>query len=148
MSKVIQALLSGMFFTFILDFFIFLGIKINYIDTNNINEYYNVLFSDHQNIYVFIFFTILIGYVSIYRSNKLSFIVLLPLIVISFSTLISSVGLKTGELLLKRSNVTINTLKHSYTGDIIYNARKEIVFYDYRLDKILHLNKNKIIGEY
>ena len=31
MSKVVQAFLSGMFFTFILDFFLFLGVFENYI---------------------------------------------------------------------------------------------------------------------
>ena len=51
MSKLIQALLTGIFITFILDFFIFLGIKQNYIDFYEIDVYYNILFADHQNIF-------------------------------------------------------------------------------------------------
>lgn len=147
MSKIVQAFMSGAFFTFFLDFFIFLGIKINYIDTNDINEYYNILFADHQNIFIYLIFSIIIGYVTIYRSNKLSIILMTPLAILSFSTLISPIGQQLGEYMFKTSNVTIKTEKFSYTGDILYEARDEIVFFDYRLQKKLNLNKTKIISE-
>jgi len=52
MSKLIQAFLAGIFFTFFLDFFIFLGILLHYINFYEIDLYYNILFADNQNIFL------------------------------------------------------------------------------------------------
>jgi hypothetical protein len=75
MTKLFQAFLTGAFFTFILDFFLFLGMKLNYIDKHNIDLYYNIFFADNQNIFIYGFFTLLIGYLVIYVANTLSLIV-------------------------------------------------------------------------
>ena len=56
MNKLFQAFLTGVFFTFILDFFLFLGIFLNYIKYYEIDLYYNILFADHQNIYIYLIF--------------------------------------------------------------------------------------------
>ncbi|WP_457746993.1 hypothetical protein [Sulfurimonas sp.] len=148
MSKVIQALLSGMFFTFILDFFLFLGIKENYIDYYNIKVYYNILFADHQNIYIFSFFTLLLGYITIYLNNKIAITITGILFLLSASTLIPPVGKKVAEKILMQKNVTLQTQKYSYHGDIYYDGRKEITFYDNTLKKVIILNKNEIKGKY
>lgn len=144
MSKIIQAFLSGMFFTFILDFFLFLGIKLNYIDKLEIDLYYNILFADNQNLFIFLFFTILLGYITLYMSNKTALIVVGLLFAISFSTLISPIGFTTGELLLMQKDKRVEMQKFIYKGDIYYDGRKEIYFYDYRLDQMIKLEKKKI----
>jgi len=148
MTKLVQAFLSGVFFTFILDFFIILGIKINYIEPHNINVYYNILFADHQNIFIFLFFTIIIGYLISYASTKSTLIGVGILFVLAFSTLIPPIGEAVGELILLKKDITLKTEKFSYHGDIYYDGRKEITFYDYKLKKVIILNKNKVIGEY
>jgi len=148
MSKLIQSFLSGVFFTFILDFFIILGVKINYIEVHNIDVYYNILFADHQNIFVFLFFTIIIGYLITYSSTKVALISIGTMFLISFSTLVSPIGYKVGETLLMQKNTTIKTERFSYNGDIYYNGRKKITFYDYKLKRVIILDKNKVIGEY
>jgi hypothetical protein len=148
MTKLVQAFLSGVFFTFILDFFIILGIKINYLEAHNINVYYNILFADHQNIFIFLFFTIIIGYLVSYASTKSTLIGVGTLFVLAFSTLIPPVGEAVGELILLKKDITLKTDKFSYHGDIYYDGRKEITFYDYKLKKVIILNKNKVIGEY
>lgn len=148
MSKIVQALLAGMFFTFFMDFFIFLGIKVNYIDVLNIDEFYNILFADNQNALIFYPLSILLGYLVMYRSNKLSLIVMIPLFLLSFSTLIPPVGKALGESMFYKSDVLLQTKKYSYTGDIIYTSRTEVLFYDTNIQKVLHIDKNKIIGKY
>lgn len=148
MSRLVQSFLSGVFFTFILDFFIILGVKINYIDIHNIDVYYNILFADHQNIFVFLFFTIIIGYLITYSTAKIALISIGMMFLISFSTLIPPIGYKVGELLLVQSNTTIKTERFSYHGNIYYDGRKKITFYDYKLKKVIILDKNKVIGEY
>lgn len=148
MTRLVQAFLSGIFFTFILDFFIILGVKINYIDPHGIDVYYNILFADHQNIFVFLFFTIIIGYLITYSTTKIALISITMMFVLAFSTLIPPIGLRVGEALLMQKDATIRTDKFSYHGDIYYNGRKKITFYDYKLKKVIILDKNKVIGEY
>ena len=126
MSKAVQAFLSGMFFTFILDFFLFLGVFENYIKAKEIDVYYNILFADHQSLIIFLFFTLVLGYI----------------------TLIAPIGSSLGKALLIKSDVEIHMSKYSYRGDILYDGRNRIAFSDYSFKKVLHLDKNQIVGEY
>ena len=145
MSKLVQAFLSGLFFTFFLDFFIFLGIKLHYIDFYEIDLYYNILFWDNQNMFIYLIFTLIIGYLVIYvNSNKIKLTIIGTLFLLSFSTLIKPIGYFVGEMMFMQKNKTLKENKHSYTGDVYYSGRKNITFYDYRLDKIILLNKNDL----
>ncbi len=145
MSKLFQAFLSGLFFTYFIDFFLFLGIKINYIDFYEIDLYYNILFADNQNIYLFLLSTFIIGYFVIYNNStklKVSFIGIL--FFLSTLTLVSPIGHKVGELLFMKKNITLKESKHIFIGNQYYNGRNEIYFYDYELQKIIILNKKEL----
>jgi len=145
MSKFFQAFLTGIFFTFILDFFLFLGIKLNYIDFFNIDLYYNILFADHQNIYLYLLLASLLGYIIIYLdNNKVSAIMLGILFSLVSLTLIAPIGKSMGELLLMKKNITLKDSKYTYIGDAYYIGRKSVTFYDYELQKIIILEKNKL----
>ena len=144
MSKLIQAMLAGALFTFILDFFLFLGIKLHYIDFYNIDVYYNILFADNQNIFIYLILSIIFGFMIIYANNKLSVITAVIVFLLSLSTLISPIGHFMGELILMEKNVQLNDEKHHYIGDIYYNGRDTITFYDREIDKIIILEKNKL----
>jgi len=145
MSKLFQAFLTGIFFTFILDFFLFLGIQQNYIRVYEIDVYYNILFVDNQNIYIYSILTILIGYIVIYlNNNKISATILGMMFLAVSLTLIEDVGKEVAKMLLMEKNVTIKWKKYTYNGDIYYNGRENISFYDYELKKIILLNKKDI----
>jgi len=145
MSKVFQAFLTGIFFTFILDFFIFLGIKENYIDFYKIDLYYNILFADNQNIFIYLIVSAIIGYIIVYiDNNKLSVIVIGTLFSIASLTLIPSIGKSLGATLFVNKNITFYDSIHTYNGDIYYNGRDKITFYDYELQKIITLNKKEL----
>ena len=148
MSKLIQAFLSGMFITFLLDFFLFLGIFQNYIRVYEIDLYYNILFADNQSLILFLLFSIVLGYISLYQSTKIALVTIGILSILSLSTLITPIGNSVAEMILMKKDVLIKMQKYSYRGDILYDGRKYITFYDYRFEKILELEKNKIIGEY
>lgn len=148
MSKLVQALLSGIFFTFLLDFFLFLGIFKNYIQVNDIDLYYNILFADNQSVTLFSLFSVILGYTVIYRTTKESLILIGSLSLISLLTLIEPIGKNIGEAVLMKKNVTIKMEKFSYRGDVLYNGRNKITLYDHQLKKTVTLNKNQIIGEY
>lgn len=146
MSKFFQALLSGVFFTFILDFFLFLGIKLHYIDAYEIDVYYNILFADNQNIFLFIVFTVLIGFVTLYTNIKIAIGVVGSLFLFVFLTLIPPFGKMAGEFVLMQKNTTVQTDRFSYHGDILYNGRKDVTLFDYELKKVIILPKEKIKG--
>lgn len=144
MSKLFQALFSGLFFTFILDFFLFLGVKLHYLDRLNIDIYYNVLFADSQNIYIFALATILLGYTTLYLSNKVAILTLGSLFLLTFATLLPPLGYRAGTIICMQKGVTLRTDKFSYYGDIYYKAREKVFFYDYKLEKMIIIDKYKL----
>jgi len=145
MSKLFQAFLTGIFFTFILDFFLFLGIFQNYIKLHEIDVYYNILFADNQNIFIFMGFSILIGFLVIYiNNNRITATILATLFLLISLTLIESVGESVGQMLLMKKDKTIQWKSYTYHGDIYYDDRESLSFYDYKLDKIILLNKKEI----
>lgn len=144
MSKLVQAFLSGVFFTFLLDFLIFLSIQLNYINFYEINVYYNILFADHQNIYIYMTSTVLIGYIVVYLNNKVGLTILSILFILTSLTLIQPIGHLVGEKMLMKKNVTLHNKKHTFVGDVYYEGRKQITFYDYELKKIITLNKKEL----
>jgi len=148
MSKAVQALLIGMLITFILDFFLFLGIDLHYIKAFNIDVYYNILFADHQNTFIFFTLSILLGYFVMYKSTKIAISIVAVFSVFSFSSLLEPIGYTLGESMLMYEAVHIKTTKFSYYGDIYYDGRDIVTFYDYNFEKVLKLDKNKIVGEY
>ncbi len=148
MSKFFQALLTGIFFTFILDFFIFLGIKLNYIDFYEIDLYYNILFADNQCFILYAVVSAIIGYIVIYlNNNKTSAIVLGVLFFITALTLIPPIGNKLGEMVLMQKDTTLQDERHTYVGDIYYDGRSRVTFYDYNLKKVINLDKKRLKGK-
>ncbi|MFT5660640.1 MAG: hypothetical protein ACI9TV_001282 [Sulfurimonas sp.] len=146
MSKLVQAFLSGAFFTFFLDFFLFLGMKLNYIDYYKIDLYYNPFFADNQNVFVYLFFTILFGLLITYIENtKLSLIVIGGLLLLSLTMLIEPIGHKVASILFMQKNVSLQTSRFVYKGDIYYDGRTTITFYDNEIKKILTLKKEDLI---
>ena len=145
MTKLLQALLVGMFITFIADYFIFLGIFLNYIHHYEIDVYYNILFWDYQNIYILIASAIIFAIISTYIANiKFTAISVGLLCLVSLSTLIPSVGYMAGENILMKKNVTYHDDRHNFIGDVYYDGREEITFYDYELKKIILLDKKDL----
>ena len=146
MSKVFQALFTGMFIVFFLDFFLFLGIEFNYIKFYEIEVYYNILFADHQSAFIFFTLSGILGFLVTYINNtKLSLSIISILAVLSLSSLIPSIGHSIGSVLLMKTNTTLKNSKYTFVGDIYYDGRQKITFYDYELQKIIILEKKDLI---
>lgn len=145
MNKAIQAFLTGMFITFILDFFLFLGVQLNYINFYNIDLYYNILFADNQNGYLFFGLTLILGYIIVYLNNyKISLLVTGVLSFLVLLTLFQSIGHSLGEALFMKKNTILETTKRSYSGDILYDGREYITFYEHNLNKIIKISKKDL----
>ncbi|MFA5461041.1 MAG: hypothetical protein WC274_03065 [Sulfurimonas sp.] len=146
MSKAIQALLTGMLITFILDFFLFLGVLLHYIEFYNIELYYNILFVDNQNWYLFFSLSIIFGWMVIYVKNyKISIIPILIIATLTSLTLFENIGYKAGEAMFMKKNITLHSAKFTYIGNIIYDGREEITFYDNELSKTITIKKKDLI---
>jgi len=146
MSKIVQALLVGLLVSFILDFFLFLGVFVNYIKPLDINLYYNILFADNQNIYLYALFTLLFGYLVMYTKNAISVSVISFFSLLVLLSLLAPIGNFLGEALFKKENVQLKTQKFTYRGDILYIGRTQVTFYDYEFKKILNLKKKNLQG--
>lgn len=145
MIKAIQALLAGMFFTLILDFFLFLGIYLHYIRPHEIGIYYNVLFADHQSLLLFLVSSVILGAITIYsKQGKYPAIILATLFAIVLLALIPPLGNSVGEALLLKPNQTFYDKRYRYQGDLYYDGRDTIWLYDNELQRIIKLNKQEL----
>ncbi len=137
-TKLVTAFITGVFFTFFLDFFFILGLFLNYIQAQEIDVYYNVLFADNQNIFIYMIGVIIFGYLFIFFKNTkiAASVFLLSLIVVNL-TQIPSVGKSVGSSLFQEDNKIINRDKHQYIGHIVYRGRYTVWFYDDELENII-----------
>ena len=146
MSQVVLALFVGLFTTFILDFFLFLGIYLHYIKPHEIAVYYNILFADNQNLVYYLLLTLFYAVSLIYIPSKTY-----RLSVVAFSMalslffLIPSISVANGKMILMQEDVRIKDLHYVYKGDIYYNGRTKIYIYDTDVSKMLIINKKEII---
>ncbi len=146
MKKALLALLTGMFITFIMDFFLFLGLKINYFNFYEIDIFYNVLFADNQNFLIFFGLSLLFGSIIIFIANKKLTILLIGILtLISIAPLFNDIGRSLGKIMFMKKNVTYHEAKYSFTGDVYYDGRTTIHFYDNDLGRIIILQKDKLI---
>ncbi len=145
MIKLIQAFLSGIFFTFILDFFLFLGIKLHYIDYYEIDLYYNILFADHQCLLLYLIMSALLGYLTIYLQRpKVAALILAGLFGIVLLTLIPPVGNSIGKMVLLEKDQTLKDDRFTYHGDLYYDGRDDVYIFDNELQKIIKLQKKDL----
>ncbi|MEA1920913.1 MAG: hypothetical protein U9N52_13815 [Campylobacterota bacterium] len=145
MTKLLQAFLTGVFFTFILDFQLFLGIKLNYIDRYEIDEYYNILFADHQNLLYLIPLVIIIGYVTTYlKTPKIALAVLGTFSAITLLVFIPSIGEAVGASVLQKENARFHDGRYIYRGTLFYEGRHKITIFDDELQRLITLDKKDL----
>jgi len=147
MAKIIQALLGGLLFGFILDYFLFLGLKLNYIDPLGVEVFFNVFFVDNQNYPVYFLVSIFLGYLLLYTPTTVKLPLSLLLFGAVFATLVPNVGKNLGEKIFMQKNVTLHNKKFTFKGDIYYIGRDTITFYDKELKKVIQLKKEELTDE-
>jgi len=122
-----MASIVGTLHMFLLDFFFFLGLKLNYLDALEIKEFYNILFIDNQNILIFTLGAIFLGFLMIFLRSQIIKTALFA-ITWSFSalTLITPIGYNLGESIFKKENQNIQMLTQAFKGDIMYESRSHL----------------------
>jgi len=142
-SKLATAFLAGAFFTFFLDFFFILGLFLNYIQAQEIDVYYNVLFADHQSYFAFFSGVVIFGYLFLFfPSTKIASIIFGVCFVIVNLTQIPDIGFYIGQVMFEKDNKVIKEGKQTYIGKIVYEGRSVIWFYEDELEKIIEIKKS------
>lgn len=143
-AKLGTALLAGIFFTFFLDFFFFLGVFLNYIRALEIDVYYNILFADNQNLWLYSIGILLFGFLFVFLNNtKVATIIFMVCFALVNVTMIPSFGLQAGEMMFKRENKILKEGGHTYIGSIMYEGRDKIWFYDDEINEMVILTKER-----
>ncbi len=146
MSRFFQALLTGMFFTFILDFLFLLAVQLHYLDRYGIKEFYNVLFAEHQDLLYLLPPVLILGFVLIYLDNlKIAlFTLILAFAPIVAGLLLSDVGEYYGRILLQKENVRYSDGRFVYQGTLYYEGRKQVTLFDDELQRLITLEKKDL----
>jgi len=144
-NKLATALMAGMFFAFFLDFFFILGLFLNYIEAQDIDVYYNVLFADHQSYLVFLSLVAIFGYLFIFfPSTKIATIIFGVCFAIVNLTQIPGVGFYMGQMMFEEENKIIKEGEYTYVGKTVYEGRDTIWFYEEELKKIIEIQKKDL----
>ena len=145
MSRFFQAILVGLFTTFIVDFFLFLGIYLHFIKPNEIDIYYNVLFSDHQNPLYYAIGTLFYGVIFIYlHSNRVKIALVLLTSLLLLAMITPTLANYLAKIILVKEDTTIEAGRFLYIGDIYYDGRDSLYFYDKEIDKLVKIDKKEI----
>lgn len=144
-SKLATAFLAGVFFAFFLDFFFILGLFLNYIQAQDIDVYYNVLFADHQSYLVFFPLVVTFGYLFIFfPSTKIATIIFGVCFAIVNLTQIPNIGFYMGQVMFEKKNKIIQEGKHTFVGKTVYEGRNTLWFYEDELKKIIEIQKQDV----
>ena len=143
-TKLATAFIAGAFFAFFIDFFFILGLFLNYIQAQDIDVYYNVLFADHQSYFVFFALVIIFGYLFIFfPSTKLATIIFGVCFGLVNLMQIPSIGFFVGQKMFEEPNKIIVEGQHTYKGKTVYEGRSAIWFYEDELGRIIEIDKSK-----
>jgi len=145
-SKIINSFFLGFIFVLLLDFLLFIGIKINYIDAYNIKVYYNTLFVDNQSYILFFVIALFFAYlISNKKTAKFFTYIYILLIFMSLSTLYKPIGKTLGKSLFEKENLSFKVGKITFKGNMLYKGRNYTYIYRNDIQKVVKLNNSELL---
>ncbi len=132
--EIVTSFLFGFILVSLLDFLLFIGLKINYFNTYNIGEYFNVIFVDNQNVWLIVALSFLFGYLMLYSKLSKFFDTFYIILLILFaSTLYEPIGKRVGEEIFREKNKIFEVSGTKFRGDLLYEGRN---YYYIKRDEI------------
>ncbi|MCH9813532.1 MAG: isoleucyl-tRNA synthetase [Epsilonproteobacteria bacterium] len=123
-ARLPTAFIFGSIFILILDFLLFVGLKLNYFDYYGINLYFNRLFTDNQPYLLLLVLSFIVGYLMLYLKNeKLFHRFYILLLLLCASTFYPSIGQAVGEILFIQKDQKVHFYDTNATADILYASR-------------------------
>ena len=128
----------GSFFSFIIDFFFFLGIKFHYLDFYGVNVYFNPFFAYNENYLYFILKAIVLGFLYLQKAfiNKVLFILIVLACVLP---MIPKFGYELGSYIFYKKNFQED--KNGFSLDLIYDGKKKYFLIDTNTKELISIKK-------
>ena len=121
------AFIFGFIFVLLLDFLLFVGLKLNYFDYYGIDIYFNTLFADNQPYILLLIVSALLGYAMLYlRGNVIFDRIYIVLVLLFATTFYPPVGKATGEFLFAEKAKKMQILDRNETIDLLYRGRNAV----------------------
>ncbi len=143
--EIVTSFMFGFILVALLDFLLFIGLKINYFDAYNISEYFNIIFIDNQNIILFIIASLLFGYLMLYSKVSKFFDTFYIILLIAFATtLYSPVGKFVGQNLFMQKNKIFEIGSTKFRGDLLYEGRHHYYIKREQIKSAIRLSKDEV----
>ena len=144
-SRIVISFILGLAFVSLLDFFYFIGIKLNYFEYYNVDEYFNILFVDNQNFPLLLLASLVVGYLLLYSKFAKFFAKIYIIVVFAFASLLyAPIGKSVGKYHFMEENQRFKLGSVVFEGHKIYEGRKIIYIYRNDLEKTVKLLKEEV----
>ncbi len=144
-AKLFNALIFGSIFVLLLDFLLFVGLKINYFDHYGIDEYFNTVFVDNQPYLLLFILSIALGYAMLYmKKSKIFDRLYIVLILIFTTTFYQPVAITIGTFLFAQKNQKLQLFDTNITTDIIYQGRQALYLKKPNIQKATKVLKSDV----
>lgn len=145
-AKLFNAFIFGSIFILLLDFLLFVGLKLNYFDHYGIDEYFNTIFSDNQPYILLIILSVVIGYAMLYlKGSKIFDRFYIVLILLFATTFYQPIGQAVGEILFIQKAQKLTFYDTNTTADILYHGRESIYIKKPNLNRAAKIAKEDLI---
>ncbi len=127
LAKWATAFIFGFIFVLLLDFLLFVGLKLNYFDYYGIDIYFNTLFADNQPYLLLLIVSTLLGYAMLYlRGNVIFDRIYIVLVLLFATTFYLPIGRAAGEFLFAEKAKQAQLLDRNEKVDILYRGRNAV----------------------
>lgn len=141
--KVINGFFFGLTLVLMVDFLLFIGLKLHYFDALNIKEYFNIYFFDNQPFIFVGISSLVLGfamlYSSFFRIVQAFYIIFL---IVSVGALHAPIGQALGEKIFLEPNVSLQVGSTIFKADILYEARHNYYIKREGIEKTIILSKD------
>lgn len=129
-ALLIRSLFFGSLLVLMLDAIVFIAIKVNYFDYYEITEFYNVIFIDAQNLWLFFGASLLLGYLFFDSvMGKFMQIFYVVLLLGAMVTFYEPLGQTIAHQLFYHEDARLNIdNRHEVMADVYYVGRNYIYF--------------------
>ena len=144
-TKLFNAFIFGSIFVLLLDFLLFVGLKINYFDYYGIDEYFNTIFVDNQPYILLFLLSIALGYAMLYLNKRKIFDRLYIILILIFATTFyQPIAKVVGTFLFTQKNQKLQVLDANITADIIYQGRQTLYLKKSNLFKVTKYSYDEV----
>jgi hypothetical protein len=123
--KIINGFVFGLALVLMIDFLIFIGLKLHYFDPLDIKEFFNIYFFDNQPFLLVGACAIILGgtmlYAPLYRWVQGLYLVLL---IISTGALYQPIGYSLGEMFFTQKETEFILGSQRFKADLLYEGRR------------------------